>query len=167
MSWNKSITSSWRTKHFFVVILPLFYLSCMLSHNSHVLLYLNGLNPCIKHLDVFWIMWGLMLWREAGNERSSFSGYYKYGAFVIVKSEQELKIKSHFGIFDPVIGEGQLYYDTASLDLRCICKLFGNIVFLYTMKSILHLCKSLADTGLIYTLSSFSNFDHLHLLRSD
>ena len=129
MSWNKSITSSWRTKHFFVVILPLFYLSCMLSHNSHVLLYLNGLNPCIKHLDVFWIIWGLMLWREAGNERSSFSGYYKYGAFVIVKSEQELKIKSHFGIFDPVIGEEQWYDDAASQALKYIYESFGILFY--------------------------------------
>ena len=40
-------------KHLFTIILPILYLSCMLSHNSHVLLYLNGLNTCIEHLYMF------------------------------------------------------------------------------------------------------------------
>ena len=28
--------------------------SSMLYHKSHIFLYLNSLNPCIKHLDMFW-----------------------------------------------------------------------------------------------------------------
>ena len=47
------------SKKFFTIISPLFYLSCMLSHNSLVILCLNGLNPCIKHLDMFWNKWNL------------------------------------------------------------------------------------------------------------
>ena len=40
-------------------------------------------------------------------ETIHFCGGSKNGAFIIGKSEQQLKIKSHFGIFDPVIGEEQ------------------------------------------------------------
>ena len=77
----------------------------MLSHNSHVLLYLNGIDPCIECLDMFWNIWNLVLWREAVKKRSSFSDNYKYGAFILGQSEQQFKIHSHFGIFDLVTVE--------------------------------------------------------------
>ena len=47
-SWKTSITPSCRTKQIFAIIIPLLYLSSMLSHISHLLLYLNAFNPCIK-----------------------------------------------------------------------------------------------------------------------
>ena len=75
--------------------------------------------------------------------------------------------KRHFVIFDKVIGEEQLYDDAASQALKFICKSFGNICFLYSIKSFLVLPKSLVDAELIYNLSSLDHFDILHLLRSD
>ena len=48
-----------------------------------------------------------------------------------------------------------------------MCKLFGMIWLLYSMKSILDICKSIVDAELIYSLSSLANCDNLHLLRSD
>ena len=53
ISWKTSITSSWITENFFAILLPLLYLSSILSHNLHMFLYLNCLNPYIKHLDTF------------------------------------------------------------------------------------------------------------------
>ena len=79
----------------------------MLSHNSHVLLYLNGIDPCIEYLDMFWNIWNLVLWREAVKKRSSFSDNYKYGAFILGQSEEKFKKQSHFEIFDTVIVKGQ------------------------------------------------------------
>ena len=117
----------------------------MLSHNSHVLLYLNVFNPCIEHLDMFLNIWNLILWKESWNKWSSYSNDYKYGAFILGKSEQQFKIQSHFGIFDPVIGYGQWYDDAGSQAFKCKCELFGNILFLYSMKSILYLCKNIVD----------------------
>ena len=72
-------------------------------------------------------IWDLILWREAGNKQSICSDDYEYGAFILGKSEQQLKIQSHFGIFDPVIGEVHWSDDAASQALKCICELFGNI----------------------------------------
>ena len=63
----------------------------MLSHNSHVLLYVNGLNPCIDHLDMFLNMWNLILWGETGKKQSSCSDDYKYGAFILGQSERRKK----------------------------------------------------------------------------
>ena len=57
-----------------------------------------------------------------------------FTSIISQQPEQKLKIQSHFGIFDPVPGEGQQYDDAASHDLECICELFGNIWFLYSMK---------------------------------
>ena len=94
---------------------------------------------------MFWIIWYLILWREAGKKRSSFSDDSKYGALILGKSEKQFKIQSHFGIFDPVTGEGQWYDDSSSHDLKCLCEYFGNISFFYSMKSLLDLCKSLVD----------------------
>ena len=117
---KKFIASSWRTKQFFTIILPFLSLSGMISHNPHILLCLNCLNPCIRHLDVFWNVWNLILWRESGKKLSSCSDYYKNWSFIIGQSEQQFKIQFHFGIFDPVIGEEQLYDAAASQALKCI-----------------------------------------------
>ena len=38
----------------------------------------------------------LILWGEAGKKRSLCSNDSKYGAFILGKPEQRLKIKSHF-----------------------------------------------------------------------
>ena len=103
---NIYITSSWRTKYFFVIDLHLLSLSSMISHNSDVFLYLNSLKPCIENVDIFWYIWNLVLWREAVKKRSSFSDDSKYGAFILLQSKQQFKIQSHFVIFNPVIGEG-------------------------------------------------------------
>ena len=105
-SRKTDITSSWRTKYFFTVILSLLSLYCMLSHNSKMFLYLNGLNPCIKILDMFWNIGNFILWSEEGNKRSSCSDYSKYGSFILGQSEKQFKIQSHFRIFDLLIGEG-------------------------------------------------------------
>ena len=83
---------------------------------------------------MFWNIWNLILWREAVNKRSSFSDDSKAGAFVPVKSAQQFKIQSHFGIFDLEIGVGQLYDDAESQAFRCMYELFLNILFLYSMK---------------------------------
>ena len=72
-----------------------------------------------------------ILLRESGNKWSSCSDYSKYGAFIIGKSEQQFKIRSHFVIFDRLIGEGQWYDDAASNALKFICELFENISFFY------------------------------------
>ena len=90
-SWKTSITSSWREKYSFAIIIPLLSLSYILSQNSHVLLYFNGLNPCIEHLDMFWNIWNLILWKETGNKWSSCYDYSKYEAFILGQSEQQLK----------------------------------------------------------------------------
>ena len=71
---------------------------------------------------MFWNLWNLILWREAGNKRSNFSEYSKNGSFVIGQSEQQFKIKSYFVIFDPTIGEGGLYDDVALRALKCVCE---------------------------------------------
>ena len=98
--------------------------------------YSNGLNLCTEHLDMFWSIWNLILWREAGNKRSSCSDYSKHGAFIIGQSEQQFKIQSHFGIFDTIIGDGKWYGKAESQALKSICRLFENIWLLYSMKYI-------------------------------
>ena len=100
-------------------------------------------------------------------EWSSCSNDPKYGALIIGKSEQKIKTQSHFGILDPLLGEGKWYDGTASLDLKYKCELFGNIWYLYSTKSILHLCKISFDSELIYNLSSSDYCDNIHLLRSN
>ena len=112
-SWKTSITSSWRTKHFFTIILPLLSLSVMISHNSHILLCLNGISTCIKRLDLLWNIWNLILWRDTEKKLLSFSDDYKNWAFVIGQSEQQFKIQSHFEIFYPLFGE-KTWYDGKS-----------------------------------------------------
>ena len=76
------------------------------------------------------------------------------------------KYSSVFVIFGPVIGEGQWYDDASSKGLKCICELFGNILFFYSMKLCLDICKTLVDVELIYKLSSLANCCNLHVLRS-
>ena len=78
----------------------------MVSHKSHVLLYLNGISMCIDHLDMIWNIQNLVLWREPGNKSSIVSDDSKYWLSILRKSEQQFKIQSHFIIFDPVIVEG-------------------------------------------------------------
>ena len=111
---------------------------------------------------MFLNLWDLILWRKSGKKQSSCSDDYKYVSLILVQSEQQFKIQSHFGIFDPVIGEGQLYDDAESYVLKSICELFGNISFLYRMKSILYICKNLVDAEFIYNLLSFFTCDFLH-----
>ena len=142
----------------------LLFLSCMSSHNSHIFLYLNGINMCIQHLYMFWNIRNLVLWRELENIWSSCFDDSKYGEFIPRQSEQQFKIQSYSGIFNHIIDEGQWYDDTASQALKCMRELSGNIWFLYSMKSILHLCKSLVDAELIYNWSSLANCYNLHLL---
>ena len=84
----------------------------------------------------------------------------------IGQSEQQFKIQYHFCIFDPVIGEEQLYDDASSQALKCIFESSGNFFFLYSIKSFLGLYKYLVDSKLIYNFSSLDNFDIIHLLRS-
>ena len=69
----------------FSIIIALFYLSSMLSHISHLFTYLNCLNPCIKHSDIFLNIRNLILCSEAGKKRLSCSGDYKYGVFLPIK----------------------------------------------------------------------------------
>ena len=64
---------------------------------------------------------------EAGKKWSSFSDNYKYGAFILVQSEQQFKMQYYYGIFDPVNVEGQWYGGRALQALKYICELFGNI----------------------------------------
>ena len=59
---NKSIV---KNKTFLQHNFPTSFLSYIVSHNSHVLLYLNGINSCIKHLYMFWNIWNIILWRGA------------------------------------------------------------------------------------------------------
>ena len=93
--WKVSITSSWRTKLLFTWNFPIFNLSCVISHNSQVLLYLNGLNPWIEHLDIFLNMWNFILVNEP--EKTLCILYnYKYGDFILVKSKQKSNILHHF-----------------------------------------------------------------------
>ena len=47
-------------------------------------------------------------------EKWSCSDDYKFGDFILGQPEQQLKIQSYFGIFDPVIGEGQQYDEAES-----------------------------------------------------
>ena len=106
-------------------------LSCMLSCNSQMFLYLDGLNSCIEHLDIFCNIWNLILWKEAVNKQSSCYDGYEYGEFILGKLEQKLKIQSYFLVFDTVIGVVHWYDDTESKAPKCICELFGNIWLLY------------------------------------
>ena len=73
-------------KIFLKIILTLLSLSCMTSHNSHVFLYLNGLNLCIKHLDMSWNIWNLISWRKAGNKQSICYDDSKCGSFILEQS---------------------------------------------------------------------------------
>ena len=41
--------------------LTLLKLYGVLSHNPQVIIYLNGINPLIEHLDIWWKMWNLIL----------------------------------------------------------------------------------------------------------
>ena len=122
---------------------------------------------CVSKIDIFWYVWNLIIWREAGNKRSSCSDGYKYVSFVLGELEQQLKMQSHLGIFDPVIGEGQSYDDAVSNTLKYIWWWFGNFRLLYSIKLLLDICKSHFDVELIYNLSGLANFDIPHLFRYD
>ena len=76
---------------------------------------------------MFWNIWNLFIWREAGNKLSSCSHDSKYGVFVIGQSEQKFNIHYHFGVFYSFIEEVQWYNDSASHAIKCICEIFGNI----------------------------------------
>ena len=93
---------------------------------SHVFLYLNGLNPCNGHLDIFWNIWNLVLWREAGNKRSSCSDNSKFGALIPGQSEQQFKIQSHFLIFDELIVEIKLYdgAESKAVEVLTLCLIY-------------------------------------------
>ena len=130
-------------------------------------LYLNGLNTFIGNLFTFWNIWYLVFWREVGKKRSNCSDDSKYRAFILRKCEQQFKIQSNFRIFYTIFGEAYWYDDAAPQALKCICELFGNTWFLYLLKPILDICKSLVDNELIYNWSSMANFDKLNLLRYD
>ena len=93
-----------KKKCFFTIMFPPLYFSCVKSHNSHMFLYLNGINPQIEHLNMFLNIWILILLREPGNKRSSRFDDSKSDTFVPGKSAQHFKMQSHFGIFDPEIG---------------------------------------------------------------
>ena len=82
---------------------------------------------------MFWNILNLILWREPGNKRLSCFDDYKSDAFIPVQSAQHFKIQSHFGIYDPEIGEGWWYDDAAAQAIERICELFVNILFLYSM----------------------------------
>ena len=112
-------------------------------------------------------IWYLILKRESEKKLWRCSDDSKYGAYILLQSEQKFKIQSRFGISNPVIGEGQWYDYVAFHDIICIYELFGNISFLFSMKPILDLCKSLVDAELIYNLLSLALCDILHLLISD
>ena len=111
--------------------------------HSHDKMHRMVLNPCIEHIYMFWNIRNLILWREAVKKRWIFSGNYKYGELILGQSEKKYKIQSHFGIFGPVIVEGQLYDDAASHAIKFICELFGNIRFFYSMKSCLYFWKNI------------------------
>ena len=49
-----STNLSWRTEHLFTIFFPVFYFSFIISHNSHMFLYWNDINPWIEHLYMFW-----------------------------------------------------------------------------------------------------------------
>ena len=70
-------------------------------------LYLNGINPLIEHFYVFLCTWNFILCRELRNKPSSCLDDSKAGAFITGKSAQHFKIRTHFGSFDPEIGEEQ------------------------------------------------------------
>ena len=58
--WKESMTLSWIKNLFLTWVFLLLYFSCIVSHNSQVLLYLNVHNPLIEHLDISWkyeIIW--------------------------------------------------------------------------------------------------------------
>ena len=78
-------------------------------------------------------IWNLILWREAVKKPSICYDDFKYGAFILGQSQQKFKVQSHFGIFDPVTGEGKWYDEAVSLALKFICELFVNIWYLYPM----------------------------------
>ena len=120
-----------KNKTFLHHLFHILSLSGLSSHNSQIFLYLNGLNPCIEHLDMFWNKWNFILWRQLGKKKSSCYDDSKYGAFILGQSEQQLKIQFRFGIFDTVIGYGKLYDDVESHALKYICELFGNTWFFY------------------------------------
>ena len=63
---------------------------------------------------MFWNIWNLILWGKVGNKQPSCSDDSKYGTFIHGQSEQQYKVQSHFGIFDPIIWEVQWYDDSAS-----------------------------------------------------
>ena len=101
--WKTSMTSSWRTKPLFPILFPLISLSCVKYHNLHTFLHLNGINPWIEYLDIFWYIWYSILSREQRNKWSSCFYYSKSGTVVLGQSSQHFKIQSHFENFDPVI----------------------------------------------------------------
>ena len=119
-----------KKKIFFVWILPLLSLTYIISHNLQVIPNLNGISPLIKHLYIFrkFVKFGFIRWTW---KILNILGGYKYGAFISGHSGQQFNMKSHFGIFDPIVGEVQLYYDASSKDLIWMCELFQNIWFLY------------------------------------
>ena len=72
--------------------------------------------------------------KGSGKETIIFSGYSKNKALILGQPEQQFKIYSDVGIFHPLFGLWQWYYETASQDNKHICELFVNISFLYSMK---------------------------------
>ena len=54
-------------------------------------LYLNGLNLGIEHLDMFWSICDLILWKKLGKKQPSCSGGPKHGEFISGKSNNNSK----------------------------------------------------------------------------
>ena len=118
-------------KLFFVRIFLLVSLSSIISHNSQICVYLYDINPWIEHLGIFCKseFWFYYLKRE---KRSRSFEYSNSGALILLHWEQQFNLQSHFGFFVSVIGEVHWYYGLYLKDMICVCKLFVNILFLYS-----------------------------------
>ena len=164
-SWKTSITSLWRIKHLFIFVFSLFYLSCILSHNSHEFLYLNGINPCIECLDMYWNIWNLILWRKLGKKRSSCSDYSECWAFILWQSNNSSKYSPILEYLIPWVERDNNMWRVITGSQMHMWIIW--IFFLVFNEINLIYVKSLVDAELLYILSGLANCDHLHLLISD
>ena len=73
------------------------------------------------NIYIYFEIYGIFL-RDPENKLSKCFDDSKSCSFIPVKLAQQFKIKSHFEFFDPALGEGQLYGDAASRDLRYMCE---------------------------------------------
>ena len=75
-----------KRRNFFTIILPILSLYCILSHNLNVLLYLNGINPCIEHLYMVLKYMEFNFMKGSRKETIKFSDDSKYGALILGQS---------------------------------------------------------------------------------